>query len=203
MNIVLSYIGELPKYILYCLYQIRLYSKLPIYLIYNDYSSSYLDIIQKKFNVFLVKYNEYNKSNFNILNKYKNNFLIVHNLGKRKELFFRSFERFYLLNNFMDKNSIINVLFLEIDNLIYQDPSEWISVLENHEIAFMIDNKNRVSTGISYFKNSKSVKKLINYFDNDYLKNIKNIKCPSEMGAIYYFIKIIKIVVLFYRHIMT
>ena len=42
MNLILSFIGNLPQYILYCIHQIRIYTDLPIYLIYNDYNSQYL-----------------------------------------------------------------------------------------------------------------------------------------------------------------
>ena len=36
MNLILSFVGTLPKYILYCIHQIRLFTKIPIYLIYSD-----------------------------------------------------------------------------------------------------------------------------------------------------------------------
>ena len=61
MHIVLSFIGILPEYILYCLYQIRLYNqKIPIYLIYSDYNSKFLNKI-KNFNVNLIDYKDVNK----------------------------------------------------------------------------------------------------------------------------------------------
>ena len=47
MNIILSFIGPLPVYVIYCVYQIRLYTDMPIYLIFNDHTSKYLDELER------------------------------------------------------------------------------------------------------------------------------------------------------------
>lgn len=195
MHIVLSFIGILPEYILYCLYQIRLYNqKIPIYLIYSDYNSKFLNKI-KNFNVNLIDYKDVNK-NITILNNLKEKFIVVNGLKDRKELFFRSFERLYLLRNLMELLKLEDALFLEIDNLIYDDPIKWFDIFkkENLKIAFMIDNLNRASIGISYFKDFKSVKKITDHYDNFYLKYTNherkkklNNTLLNEMTAIYDF----------------
>ena len=54
------------------------------------------------------------------------------------------------------------MFFLEIDNLIYRNPEDLLKIFKekNLNIAFMIDNKNRASTGIAYFKDYLSLEKL-------------------------------------------
>lgn len=185
MNIILSFIGNLPQYILYCIYQIRIYTNLPIYLIYNDYNSQYLKKIQSM-DVILINYEKVNYE-CEQLNKISNKFKIVSGLKDRKELFFRSFERIYLFRNLLKLYNLDNNIFLEIDNLIYTDPVNWFNIFKtnNIKIAFMFDNINRASTGISYFKDYDSVKLATDYFDNNYLNKPvgKDKKMLNEMSA--------------------
>lgn len=56
----------------------------------------------------------------------------------------------------IDKN-INDILFLEIDNLIYEDPKIWTDKITK-DIAFMKDNINRCSIGICYVKNNTILK---------------------------------------------
>ena len=189
MNIVLSFIGKLPLYIIYCIFQIRIYNKnIPIYLIYNDYNSNIIKKIED-LNVILIDYNDI-KNNMEILNNVKNKFSIINGLKDRKYLFFRSFERFYLLRNLTKKNNLNDILFLEIDNLVYKDPVVILKILKeiNANISFMIDNINRASTGLAYFKDYASIEKITTYFDSYYLKNKMN-TFLNDMGAIYAFSK--------------
>jgi len=186
MNIVLSFIGTLPKYILYCIFQIRIYSTLPIYLIYNDYKSEYIkDIINM--NVVLIDYKNVN-NNCKLLNSFMSKFRIQGNLGHRSKLFFRSFERIYLVRNLMLLHNLKNVFHLEIDNLVYDDISNWINkfISKKVTIAFMIDNKGRAAVGMCYFKDHASVTLITHYFDNTYLPNYTG-SWRNEMGAIWDF----------------
>lgn len=193
MNIVMSFIGILPEYIIYCIYQIRIYTDIPIFLIHSDYSSNIINTINYKFkNIFFIKYHEINNENLNTLEFYKKNFAIINGLKSqnREHLFYRSFERTYLLHNFMDKYNIENVLFLEIDNLIYDDPNNWFNNtnLIDFDCAFMIDNVNRASIGFSYFKNKYIVKNIIDFFDLHYLPETYEKKnFFNEMTAYYLF----------------
>src|SRR6056300_769145 len=118
MFIALSFVGILPNYTIDSIYQIRLFTDMPIYLIYNDYNSPYLNDITK-YNVNLVKYDDVFSDIFNnTLNIYRNKFAIVDSLNERKELFIRSLERFFLLNNLLLKYNLSDCFFMEIDNLI-------------------------------------------------------------------------------------
>src|SRR5210317_1129575 len=100
MNVIYSFIGKLPNYIIETIYQLRLYYDGDVYLIIDDIKSQYLkDIV--KFNIKIIKYEDVIDNEFNNLNK--NKIVIVNNLGDRKLLFIKSFERFYLLKNLMKK----------------------------------------------------------------------------------------------------
>ena len=94
MNIILSFIGKLPYYMVDCVHQIRSFSTSPIYIIINDDKSQYLpDIL--KYNVNIINYDDVIDKNFlNIVNENINKFLIIHELGYRIHLFIiSSFER--------------------------------------------------------------------------------------------------------------
>lgn len=193
MNIVLSFIGKLPLYIVYCIYQIRIYNnEIPIYLIYNDYDSNIINKI-RKYNVILIDY-KHVKDNMTTLENAKNLFSIIYGLQDRKELFFRSFERFYLLRNLTKTHHLQDILFLEIDNLIYTDPKKILEIFKekNINISFMIDNINRASTGLAYFKDVSSIEKLTTYFDSIYLQNDTKNKFLNEMRAVYEFYELNK-----------
>lgn len=185
MKIVYSFIGKLPDYIIYSIHQTRLYCNDDIYLIYNDYTSEHINIIKNYEKIHLIKYDDINKNNLDTLKKYYNKFAKINALGDRKELFYYSFERTYLLYNLTKLLNLENILFLELDNLIYSDPNNWIKHIDK-DVAFMIDNVKRASIGTAYFKNSNIIKKIIDYFDNDFFSNIKNVFL-NEMLAYYRF----------------
>lgn len=182
-SIVLSFIGKLPDYTVDCIHQIRLYTDVKIYIIQNDTSLSLLEAINKYPNIEFIKYEHLLHYTDN-LRHHQNKFAVVNGLKERRELFYRSFERFYLLYGFMDLNDKSNILFMEIDNLIYDDPKHWISKIDQ-DISFMIDNENRASTGIFYVKTKTILKLLLDHFDNIYLNSTR--KFYSEMGAVYDF----------------
>ena len=54
----------------------------------------------------------------------------------------------------MKLKNLNRVVFLEIDNLIYEDPSVWFDKLqdENIKMSFMFDNIERISSGIVILK---------------------------------------------------
>ena len=162
MFVTLSFIGKLPSYIIECVHQIRTYFDGDIYLILNDFNSEYIEKLEK-YNIILVNY-EIVKSNefLEIVNKYKHKFEIVPGLIGREELFIRSFERFYLVSNLMKKDNLNDCLFLELDNLIYEDPRNWFQIF-NKKLGIMYDNDERYSSGIMLIKDSKSLDKFLQY----------------------------------------
>jgi hypothetical protein len=166
MFIGLSFIGILPKYIIDCVHQIRCYYNNDIYLIIDDYNSQYLPIVLK-YNVKIVRYDNVVDNNFlTIITKNYHKFLIINELKDRKLLFIRSFERFFLIHNLMKKNNLSDCFFMEIDNLIYDNPVNWISKFNKKELCYMFDNKDHFSSGIMYIKTSQSICNLLSYILN-------------------------------------
>lgn len=166
MFIGLSFIGKLPKYIIECIHQIRCYYNDNIYLILDDYNSPYLNDINK-FNITLIKYQDVIDENFNkIAYKNYNKFLIVNDLNDRKLLFIRAFERFFLINNLMKNNNLNDCLFIELDNLIYDNPINWINEFSKFDLCYMFDRKDHFSSGIIYIKNTNSLSGFLDYMIN-------------------------------------
>jgi len=187
-SICLSFIGKTQIYLRDCIYQIRLFTNVPIYYIYDDYNDEIVNEIFNKYkNIFLIKYEEVISKEFNILVEENiKKFVIVDNIGERKQLFIRSFERFYLLYNLCIKKELKNVLFIELDNLIYEDPIKWINHINENKLCFMIDNhlNKTCSSGIFFMKRLEYLKDLIDYFNYFILNNTGFI---SEMRALYNF----------------
>jgi hypothetical protein len=175
MIICLAFIGKLPKYTIYNIHQIRCFYSGIIYLITNDLKSNYIEEIIK-YNVIIIDYNLVIDNLFLEtveINRYK--FCIVNDLIGREELFIRCFERFFVLNNLLKHNNLNDCLFLELDNLIYDDPKNWIEKFSKNELCYMYDNERRFSSGLMYVKNNKalegfldSILNFINY-SNEFL----------------------------------
>jgi hypothetical protein len=157
----LSFVGILPSYIVESIHQIRTFSSDDIYLIISDISSKYIESIQK-YNVIIIDYNDVIDNDFiEIVKQTYHKFVIVRDLIGREELFIRSFERFFLLKNLLNKNNLSNCLFLELDNLIYDDPNNWLEKFSQNELCYMYDNERRFSSGLMYVKNASSLEKFL------------------------------------------
>jgi hypothetical protein len=176
ITVVYSFIGILPEYILYSVLQTRLFFHGNIYLIYDDYTSPYLPIL-KKMHVILIDYKSVTDYRFiDLYNKNYSKLPILNELKDRKMLFMRSFERFYLLRNAMKLYNLKDIFFMEIDNMIYNDPEVWYSSLSEKDIWFMFDNYNRISTGVCYIKDIYPLEKML---------EIYNSSIQSSMNFIY------------------
>ncbi len=153
MNIVYAFVGNLPQYAVDTIYQLRLFYDGPVYFIVSDLESPHCLVLREKYNVEIIPYNDIKDDEFNkIINLRYDRFCIVHNLKGREKLFIYSFERFFLLKNLMIKKNLTNVLFLELDNLLYDNPEKWLSAFLEKDMAFMYDNDERFSSGISFIK---------------------------------------------------
>jgi hypothetical protein len=179
MNLILSFIGKLPEYIIDCIFQIRLYYKGSIYLILDDYNSIYLDQI-KKYNVNLIQYEFINE-----LANYIPKFIVMDNLQDRKFLFFRAFERMFLVNKLLNDQDLTDNIFMEIDNLIYENPECWIEEFSKKEVAYMINEAETCSAGVMYIKNKTSMRPILDKMI-DYIKTTDN-NWANEMAALYHF----------------
>jgi hypothetical protein len=184
MNIVYSFVGTLPEYSVHTVYQLRLFYTGPVYFILDDHTSPYVKKLQDM-NVLIIHYNTVmhldfmNMAAINILK-----FVNVPILKERSQLFMRSFERFYILYNLMLYNKLDEVFFLELDNLVYNDPMIWLPSFQKKDMAFMFDNIDRCSSGICYIKN----KEILNDFLSACTHFISTSKeFMSEMTVLYRF----------------
>jgi hypothetical protein len=185
MFLALSFVGNLPSYIVECIHQCRIYFSGDIYLILNDLTSIYLDSL-KKYNIILINYDDVKSEIFiDLFNKTKHKFCIVHGLIGREELFIRTFERFFLIQNLMKQKNLNNCLFLELDNLIYDNPEKWINKFSENELCFMYDNVDRCSSGIIYINKYSSLNNFLNVC-LDYIQNSNTFLNEMNVLSIYY-----------------
>jgi hypothetical protein len=185
MNLAYCFIGKLPEYSVDTIHQARLFFDGPIYFIVNDLESHLIAILKEKYNVNIVPYEECKSTIFNnVLDDNFNRFCIVHNLTGREKLFIYAFERFFCLYNLMNNYTLTNVFFLELDNLIYDDPRNWLPAFNKKDIAYVYDGIERCSSGIAFFKNKDALHKLNEHFIN-FIKSTPHM--VEEMRALYEF----------------
>jgi len=178
MNIALSFIGKMPSYIFECVAQTRLFFKGDIYIIYNIIDAELMEklavhriifvhydlIVSKRFN------EKFNVSHFHFCDR----------LEGRELLFLRSYERFYLLDEMMKLYNLRNVWFMEIDNLLYVDPSKFLPVLETKPCVYSYHNKGSFSTGVFFIRSTDDFQPVLESLDN-FSDGFR-----SEMGSFHY-----------------
>lgn len=191
MNLVYSFIGILPSYIIESIYQARLFFDGDIYLIIDDYESSYLKILKEKFNVKIFDYQIYRDEIFiDAFNSKIKNFEspYLDKLEGRELLFIRSYERLFLVNNLIKKLNLKDTLTLELDNLIYSNPELLLEDFrKSGEYTAMASFDKHYCIGYMYIKHNldKITKFLLEFiYDTDdiYRKTYGKI---TEMKAIY------------------
>jgi hypothetical protein len=155
MNIVYAFIGTLPSYSIDTVYQTRLFYDGPIYFIVSDYESPLVETLKTKYNVHIIRYDTVIDSEFRALvDRTYSKFPISLGLKGREHLFIYSFERFFVLNQLMKQQALTNVLFMELDNLIYDDPHKWLKGFLTHDMSYMFDNVNRGASGIAFLRST-------------------------------------------------
>jgi len=121
--------------------------------------------IQHFSNVRCVEYADVQSYSFDkAMQLHRDKFCIVRGLQGREELFIRSFERFFLCENLMKTNNLEDVLFVEIDNMIYKDASAYLNELRKKPLSYMRDNEDRSSSGIMYVRDESSLGRLNSEF---------------------------------------
>lgn len=170
MNLAYAFIGPLPPYSVDTVEQARKFFDGPIYFIISDYESNYVPILQSKYNVTIVRYDTVIDFEFNkLIEENYSKFEIVHTLKGREKLFIYSFERFYILRWLMSQRGLTDVFFLELDNLIYDDPRKWLDGFRQKDMAYTFEQKGRSSSGVCYIKNSEILKLCTDYF-SEYIR---------------------------------
>jgi len=152
MRIVYSYVGPLPDYTMDTIRQTRFFFKGPIYFILNDLTSPLVSIMKEEHQVIIVPYEQVVDKEFNeCIDAYFHKFTIL-DVKHREKLFIYAFERFFLLYQLMKQENLTNIFFIELDNLIYDNPLNWENGFCASEMAFMFDNYDRCASGICFIK---------------------------------------------------
>jgi hypothetical protein len=63
----------------------------------------------------------------------------------------------------MIKRGLSNVFFLELDNLIYDDPRTWEMGFVLKDMNYMFDNYNRGASGICYCRSTQTLKQFLDH----------------------------------------
>jgi hypothetical protein len=196
MSLIYSFIGSLPSYTVDSIYQARLFFKGDIYLIIDDFSSIYLQEIINNYNVIIVNYNDVIDNRFiQLFNTYKNYWEspYIEGLKGRELLMIRSYERLYLVNNLIKKLDLKDVITLEIDNLIYNNPENLLDYLRDAgNYTGMITCENNYCIGYMYVKNG--LDNIIDFM-NEFVINVNyryQYHSITEMKALYAYQKIKK-----------
>jgi len=177
MNVVYSFIGTMPSYIVESVKQLRLFYDGPIYLIYSDISEPIKRQLDE-FKIVFVPYSTVMSERFNSTFK-QSDFSTVVGLKERRQLFMRSYERFYLLDELLKLYSLQYVWFMEVDILMYVSPTEFLPALNSKQCAYSYHREGSFNAGIFYIKDTDSLQPILDTFDTF------NGGFRSEMGALY------------------
>jgi hypothetical protein len=91
----------------------------------------------------------------------------------------------FLAYELINKKDLNDNIFMEIDNLIYSNPEDWIKEFSKKELAYMFNEAETCSAGIMYIKNKNSMNPLLENM-LEFIDKSTNY-WVSEMGALYNF----------------
>lgn len=185
MSVAYSFHGTLPAYSIDTVIQLRKFYSGPVYFIVSDIHSVHVPRLREELNVTIVDIKEVESRN--AVSENSDKFVVMSGLKGRERLFQYSFERFYLLEKLMERRNLKNVFFLELDNLIYHDPHDWIPAFSLKPISYMYDGVGRFSSGVFFAKDSGSLRKMLESFTK-FIENFNSTdKSATEMIALYEF----------------
>lgn len=181
MTLVYVFIGPLPDYTVESIFQARLFYDGQIILILDDMASPHLPSL-RTMNVDFVPYSSVMDSSIlDVFAKASGKIMYLPDLKGREALFYRSFERFFLVATLMRQRGLTDVFHLEVDNLLYTDPREWLPHLRKRSLAYMYDNDGRFSAGLFYCRDGDALS-LFCDFVKDWIPSTS--KFCSEMWAL-------------------
>ncbi len=160
MNFILIALGDIPDYLNDCIQQIKkTQKKSKIYLLVNKTSEF------KNKNCKIVNVENLKKSKEHIL------FIKKSKLAQdsfRNFFWKHSIERFYYLNDFLNKSNLTNVFHIENDVLLFQDLEKILKEIKFYNFACIRDSINRVIGSLIFIKNKKVSKRIVK-ISNNYL----------------------------------
>ena len=160
MNFILIALGDIPDYLNDCIQQIKkTQKKSKIYLLVNKTSEF------KNKNCKIVNVESLKKSKEHIL------FIKKSKLAQdsfRNFFWKHSIERFYYLNDFLNKSNLTNVFHIENDVLLFQNLKKILKEIKFYNFACIRDNINRVIGSLIFIKNKKVSTRIVK-ISNNYL----------------------------------
>ena len=160
MNFILIALGNIPDYLNDCIQQIKkTQKKSKIYLLVNKTS------VFKNKNCKIVNVESLKKSKEHIL------FIKKSKLAQdsfRNFFWKHSIERFYYLNDFLNKSNLTNVFHIENDVLLFQDLEKILKEIKFYNFACIRDSINRVIGSLIFIKNKKVSTRIVK-ISNNYL----------------------------------
>ena len=160
MNFILIALGDIPDYLNDCIQQIKkTQKKSKIYLLVNQTSKF------KNKNCKIVNVESLKKSKEHIL------FIKKSKLAQdsfRNFFWKHSIERFYYLNDFLNKSNLTNVFHIENDVLLFQDLEKILKEIKFYNFACIRDSINRVIGSLIFIKNKKVSTRIVK-ISNNYL----------------------------------
>ena len=160
MNFILIALGDIPDYLDYCIQQIKkTQKKSKIYLLVNRISD------YKNRNCKIVNVESLKKSKEHVL------FIKKSNLAQdsfRNFFWKHSIERFYYLNDFLNKSNLTNVFHIENDVLLFQDLKNTLKEIKFYDFACIRDSISRVIGSLIFIKNKKVSTRIVK-ISNNYL----------------------------------
>ena len=134
-------------------------------------------------NVIIIGYDDVYSSEFDeCRNTSPHKFEYAHGLYGRELLFLRSMERMFLCENLMRLENLEDVLFIELDNMLYMDPAILLDSFKKRELSYLYMRNGYACSGILFARDAMSLYNL-NRFMLEYIKNPSGYL--SEMVALY------------------
>ena len=186
-TLVYCFIGPLPEYILDSVHQARLFFTGRIVCLLTDMTSPHAAALQA-YGVELVTCEK--DAEFDaVVAEHAWKFTVIEGLKGREQLFLYAFERFFALERWLSSSLARDIVFLELDNLLYADPTEWLPAFREKPMSFMFDNELRCASGICYLRD----RKVLHAFTRECLHYIRtadlSYEFMTEMQALYAFWK--------------
>lgn len=159
--------NEFPIHINDCIFQLLKYN-FDIHLVL---SKSLHQNIENHNKITLSSIEEYTDKRYE-------NFTVNHDLSFRDAFWLRVSNRFFIIDNYTQKNKLENFIYIENDVLLFSDFEKNIEILKqkNCEMAVCIDSEKRAVPCLIYFKNCDATYRLATHiFENKIWNDMENL----------------------------
>lgn len=166
MNFILVALGKIPEYLDDCIDQIKRTQKQTKIILLTNKKTKYKN---KNCKTIFVESLKLSKEHDYFIKKSK------FSKDTYRDFFWKhSIERFYYIDDFLNKTPMNNIFHIENDVLLYQDLEIVLDKINNFNFACVRDGVNRVIGSLVYIKN-KTISKKIVKISNKYL-NLNDMK---------------------------